>query len=93
MDAGTSRLPGYLGMTKRARFREVDVKRAVSGAARAGLKIARVEIEPDGTIAIFVGSPDGADAQSAAWDARIKAYREHTHGTARRNCPRRQNDR
>lgn len=91
MDAGTPGLPGHVSVTRRARFREADVKRAVSGAKRSGLAIARVEIEPDGTIAIIVGQPDVADEQSAAWDARIKEQRERIDGTARRNFPRRQN--
>lgn len=42
------------------RWREADVERAIAAAARAGLAAYRIEIAPDGTIAIVVGSSDAA---------------------------------
>lgn len=44
-------------MTAQARFREADVKRAAAGVMRAGVPIARVEIDPDGKIVIIAGQP------------------------------------
>ncbi|MFC3099135.1 hypothetical protein [Alteraurantiacibacter palmitatis] len=53
------------GETPQARkkaWRQADLKRAIGAARQAGLQQYRVEIGPDGTIAIVVGaaSPDGA---------------------------------
>ncbi len=41
----------------RARWRQSDVKRAIAAAEQAKLASYRVEIAPDGTIAIGVGDP------------------------------------
>ena len=41
----------------RARWQEADVERAIAAAEKAGLRDYRVEIGPDGTIAIVVGAP------------------------------------
>ena len=38
----------------KARWRQSDVKRAISAAGQAGLQNYRIEIGPDGTIAIVV---------------------------------------
>lgn len=38
-------------------WRESEVRRAISAAEKAGLRHYRVEIAPDGTIAIVVGTP------------------------------------
>lgn len=43
---------------------EADVRRAVAAATQAGLEDFRIEIAPDGTIAIVVGSPDPGDPSS-----------------------------
>lgn len=40
-------------MTAPARFTKADVKRAVSGMLAAGVPIAKIEIEPNGKIAII----------------------------------------
>ncbi len=46
----------------RARWRQSDVKRAIAAAEQAELGSYRIEIAPDGTIAIIVGDPaDTAD--------------------------------
>ena len=38
-------------------WRQADVERAIAVAEQAGLRTYRIEIAPDGTIAIVVGSP------------------------------------
>lgn len=40
-----------------ALFKQVDVKRALQGAAKAGVSVGRVEIGPDGKIVIIVAEP------------------------------------
>lgn len=40
-------------MTTAARFKQVDVTRAVKGAVAAGLRVGRVEIDPNGKIVIL----------------------------------------
>jgi len=42
------------------RWREADLARAIAAAEKAGLRAYRVEIAPDGTIAIVVGIPPEA---------------------------------
>ncbi|HEY6814087.1 MAG TPA: hypothetical protein VI168_00980 [Croceibacterium sp.] len=41
--------------TPAAQWREAEVERAIAAAEKAGLSAYRVEIAPDGTIAIVVG--------------------------------------
>jgi hypothetical protein len=41
----------------KARWRQADVRRAIHAAEQAGLASYRVEIAPNGTIAIIVGAP------------------------------------
>ena len=41
----------------KVRWRQSEVKRAIAAAEQAGLQSYRVEVAPDGTIAIIVGSP------------------------------------
>jgi len=43
---------------RKAHWRQSDVKRAIGAAEEAGLQNYRVEIAPDGTIAIVVVPPD-----------------------------------
>jgi hypothetical protein len=40
---------------RKARWRQMDVKRAIGAAEQAGLRCYRVDIAPDGTISIVVG--------------------------------------
>ena len=44
-------------MTAPARFTQADMKRAAAGVAKAGLPVARVEVEPDGRIVVIIGGP------------------------------------
>jgi hypothetical protein len=44
-------------MLRRERWQQAEVTRAIGAAERAGLLNYRVEIAPDGTIAIVVSSP------------------------------------
>lgn len=56
-------------MTRRVpAFRQVDVARALRGAASAGLKVARVEIDGAGKIILTFGEPAAQDAAEAAYD-------------------------
>lgn len=57
--------------TRRAlAFRERDIRRAITATAKAGLNIARTEIEPGGRIVIISGQPDAtADQPANEWDA------------------------
>lgn len=41
-----------------ARFTQSDVKRAAAGVVRAGLSIAKIEIDHTGKIVIIPGKPD-----------------------------------
>lgn len=41
----------------KGRWRQSEVKRAIAAAEQAGLEAYRVEVAPDGTIAIIVGTP------------------------------------
>lgn len=43
-------------MTAQAKFTQADVKRAAAGVQRAGLSIAKIEIDPRGKIVIIPGS-------------------------------------
>jgi len=45
----------------KGRWRQADVRRAINAAEKAGLRHYRVEIAPDGTIAIVVGVHEDAD--------------------------------
>ena len=51
----------------RAQWRQADVKRAINAAENAGLRAYRIEIAPDGTIAIVVGNwPETPEATASA---------------------------
>ncbi len=53
-----------------ARFTQADVRRAIRGAAAAGLPVGRVEILPDGRIVVVaVPDPAGAGTTDADVDA------------------------
>jgi hypothetical protein len=44
------------------KFSVLDVQRAMSGAQKAGIEIARCDIRPDGTISIVTPAGAGLDA-------------------------------
>jgi len=44
-------------MSAPARFREADIRRAAAGVQRAGIQIARIEIDHSGKIVIIPGLP------------------------------------
>lgn len=48
---------GHAAAPAKGRWRQSEVKRAIAAAQQAGLEAYRVEVAPDGTIAIIVGSP------------------------------------
>ena len=60
-------LPSAPAISTRGRWRQSDVKRAIGAAEQAGLQHYRIEIAPDGTLAIVVGasSPEGSEVVAA----------------------------
>ena len=48
---------GAAATPRKGSWRQADVRRAIAAAAHAGLRSYRIEIAPDGTIAIVVGDP------------------------------------
>lgn len=56
-----------------ASFREVDVRRAISGAVAAGLQVTRVELDPaTGRIVLGTGTADATVATVDALDEWIR---------------------
>jgi hypothetical protein len=49
--------PSGAAAQRSGHWRQSDVRRAINAAEKAGLASYRVEIAPDGTIAIVVGDP------------------------------------
>jgi hypothetical protein len=47
---------------RKRRWQQSEIKRAIAAAEQAGLESYRVEIAPDGTIAIIVGAPADTEA-------------------------------
>jgi hypothetical protein len=64
--AGTA--AGGDGVARKASWRQSDVRRAIAAAEQAGLSVYRVEIAPDGTISIVVGTPSDLLENAAASD-------------------------
>lgn len=60
-DAAT---PSSEAEPRKPHWRQVDVKRAIAAAEKAGLDDYRIEIAPDGTISIVVGGPSETPAAS-----------------------------
>lgn len=54
-------------MTAPARFKQSDIKRAVTGALSAGLGIQKIEIDRDGKIVIIPVSTKTPEADNDEW--------------------------
>jgi hypothetical protein len=55
-------------MTRPASFRQADVTRAMRGVSAAGMKVARVEIDPNGKIVVYTESKAANDDSPSDWD-------------------------
>lgn len=65
-------------MTKRQAFRESDLTRAIRAGVKAGAKVARAEIDPNGRIVVVFGDASGPEetAENASdWRKRLEAQR------------------
>jgi hypothetical protein len=58
------------GKTRRgARFKQAEVARTVKALQKAGLSIAAVKVEPDGTVIVIPGRPEGVPSSAPnPWD-------------------------
>lgn len=56
-------------MRKHARFKQGDVTRALKAANSAGLKVSRVDIEPDGKLSILISDGSRIDPPATPFDA------------------------
>lgn len=54
-------------MTAPARFKQSDVKRALSGALAAGIGIRKIEIDRDGKIIIIPATENKPEADNDEW--------------------------
>lgn len=55
-------------MTAKAAFKQSDVTRALKGVTAAGMKTARVEIDPNGKIVVYPESRAANDDGPSDWD-------------------------
>jgi len=55
-------------MTAPAKFKQSDVTRATNGVKAAGVKVAKVEIDPSGKIVIYAESSAANDDGPSDWD-------------------------
>lgn len=55
-------------MTQPARFKQDDLKRAVAGVTAAGMRVGRVEIDPNGKI-VILSETVAPPADPNPWDA------------------------
>lgn len=53
--------------TRAATFKQSDLTRAVRGVAAAGVRVGRVEIDPNGKIVVMAETVSAASA-SSSWD-------------------------
>ncbi|MBI0475019.1 hypothetical protein D9601_06550 [Sphingomonas sp. MA1305] len=54
-------------MSARARFRQEDVTRALKGAVAAGMRVGRIEIDPNGRI-VILSETAAPTADRNSWD-------------------------
>jgi hypothetical protein len=59
-------------MTAPVRFKENDLKRAISGAQRGGMRVGRVEIMPDGRIVLLRDGDYSGPGAVNPWDAELQ---------------------
>lgn len=52
---------------RHVRFKQADIKRVAKGLADAGISDYRIEIDPNGKIAIMMG-PSAKKAGDSSWD-------------------------
>lgn len=58
-------------MSRKASFQESDLSRALRAARKAGLDVARVEIDKDGKIVLVTGEPETV-VRTNEWDSVLK---------------------
>lgn len=58
-------------MSRKATFQESDLSRALRAARKAGLEIARVEIDQSGKIVLVTGEPETV-GRANEWDDVLK---------------------
>jgi hypothetical protein len=58
----------------KSNLKEVNVKRVLSGAQKAGVEIARVEVDKDGKITLIPGSPSNAQTTENALDGWMASH-------------------
>lgn len=57
-----------------ARFRQTELERTVKAMRKAGLDIAAVKVEPDGTLIVIPGAPELVPpSKPNPWDEDVKA--------------------
>ena len=57
--------------TRAARFTQIDLKRAVKGVSDGGMRVGRVEIDPNGKLVIMADTMTPA-LTSGSWDEVLK---------------------
>jgi hypothetical protein len=52
----------------RLAFRQTDLTRALRAASAAGQPVKRFEIDREGKIVVFLGTPEGQNMEGNEWD-------------------------
>ena len=58
-------------MTRPAAFKQADLTRALKAAANGGVRVAKIELEPNGKIVIFTGRDHTVSAPNE-WDEELR---------------------
>jgi len=61
-------------------FRERDITAAIRAIEKAGHKVARVSIAPDGNIDVFIGQPDNDEQPETPLDKWLRKHANETEG-------------
>jgi len=64
----------------RLTFRERDITAAIRAIEKAGHKVARVSIAPDGHIDVFTGQPDDEERPETPLDKWLRKHARETEG-------------